>query len=142
MILTHLVLFSFFNGAGGVQALSDDGGGGYHRHRRQKALDWRVRDKKELERILRELGESPRPEIAERAQEIRQENSKKLSAKEAAKPLEERKPRPIDAAKLARDLEAARWLVETYDALMLAELELQRFKARRLADETAILLLM
>ena len=115
-------------------------GGGYHFHPRQKALDWRVRDKNEIARILRELGENP--ETAERVAEIKAEHAKPLTKAEAKKPPEKRKPPQFDIARLMADMADTAWLIQQYDALVKRQLLDAMRRQQQNDDYTAILLLM
>lgn len=123
-----------------VATATQGSGGGYHYHPKDKALDWRVRDKREIERVLAELGEHP--ETRERVVEIREAHTKPLSraqkAQEARKPPEQRKAPEFDVAALMRDMEDTAWILKAYDQLMLQQLHARR----RDEDDAAFMLLM
>lgn len=110
-------------------------GGGYHFHPRDPALDWRVRDKKEIERVLAELGENE--QTRERVAEIKADHppTARQKAKDARKPVAQRE---FDIQGLMRDMEATDWLLRAYDELMLAQLQ----ALRRDDEDAAFLLLM
>ena len=142
MILTHLILFGFFDGEGGTPPAVDTtvtpiaGSGGGHQqsyvHPYQvPQRDWKGDKERELRRLLEVLGEEP--ETAVKVAAIKAEHSNPPKGK--------RKAPTLDIRALLADMQAMQWLLNAYAAFE----ERRALEARLLLEieeEDAFLLLM